>query len=155
VLEETLASLSKRGAITRLLTTKISKTSVSNELLGKLEIEFAKDPQQAPSHDLIRMDKLVTELQKKAKKKTLLLMVDEIQHLATSDAFLPLTYALRTVLGKSKRIREKSEKKCPEKSCQITEVSPDKVDKLLMTLGQSLKKLCPTYQDFSNICDLQ
>jgi hypothetical protein len=45
-------------------------------------------------------EKLLAELEDKAGKKRLLLMIDEVQHLSTSRSFDPLTHALRTMLDK-------------------------------------------------------
>lgn len=99
-LEEAIESLNKKSPINRLLETKIKKTTLSNELLGKMEVEFADSPTKATSKDLMQLDKLLSELQKKAGKKKVLLLIDEVQHLATSSMFDPLTHALRTMLDK-------------------------------------------------------
>lgn len=99
-LEEAIEVLDKKNSFNRLLKAKIKKTSLGNELIGKLELEFADDPQKPSSKELILLDKLLTTLQKKSKNKTILLIVDEVQHLATSSQFDPLTHALRTMLDK-------------------------------------------------------
>jgi len=98
--QEALKSLSKKSAIGRLLNSEIKKTTISNELLGKMEIEFAESPTKASSQELMLLEQLLNELTIKAGKKTILLLVDEVQHLATSAVFEPLTYALRTMLDK-------------------------------------------------------
>jgi len=99
-IEETLAVLDKKIPFSSLLNKKIKKTSLGNELIGKFELEFADNPKRPESNQLIRLDQLITKLQEKAKKKTVLLLVDEVQHLATSPRFDALTHALRTMLDK-------------------------------------------------------
>src|SRR5205809_2329978 len=98
--EEAVEALDKKLSFSRLLSTKIKKTSLSNELIGKVEVEFAENPKKPDNKDLILLDQLLTKLQKKAKSKTVLLLIDEIQHLATSHHFDSLTHALRTMLDK-------------------------------------------------------
>lgn len=99
-LEEAIEALDKKVSIGCLLKTEVKKTSIGNELIGKLELEFADQPQKPTNQDLMRLDHLLTELQQKAKHKTVLLLIDEVQHLATSSSFGPLTHALRTSLDK-------------------------------------------------------
>jgi uncharacterized protein len=66
--------------------------------LGKVEadMEFAKKPQSPTTQDLSAIQAQLTKLG--TVKKPLLLLVDEVQHLATSDNFKPLAYFLRTQL---------------------------------------------------------
>lgn len=99
-LEEAIAALDKRAALTRLLKAKIKKTTLSNDLLGKMEVEFADSPSKPTSKELVYLDALLTELEKKAGKKQILLLIDEVQHLSTSKTFDPLTHTLRTMLDK-------------------------------------------------------
>lgn len=99
-LEEAIDTLDQKPTLNRLLTAKIKKTTLSNELLGKLEVEFADRPVKVTSKDLLLLEKLLTQLQKKAGKKNVLLLIDEVQHLATSSVFDPLTHSLRTMLDK-------------------------------------------------------
>lgn len=99
-LEEALDALERKIPFTQLLSAKIKKTSLGNELIGKLEVEFADSPKKPDSKELMRLDQLLTQLQHKAKNKTVLLLIDEIQHLATSPHFDGLTHALRTMLDK-------------------------------------------------------
>lgn len=99
-LEEAVQSVDRRAVFNRLLRAKIKKTTVSNELLGRMEVEFADNPSKPANRELACIEKLLAELQAKAGRKTVLLLIDEIQHLATSKAFDPLTYALRTLLDK-------------------------------------------------------
>ncbi|MCF6235465.1 MAG: hypothetical protein L3J70_03700 [Gammaproteobacteria bacterium] len=99
-LEDAIEALDKRSPISRLLKAKIKRTTVSNELLGKMEVEFADKATKVTSKELLFLERLLAELQKKAGKKTVLLLIDEVQHLATSPLFDPLTHALRTMLDK-------------------------------------------------------
>lgn len=98
--EEALEALDKKIPFSRILNTKIKKTSLGNELIGKIEVEFADNPKKPENKELILLDQLLTKLQKKAKNKMVLLLIDEVQHLATSSHFDPLTHALRTMLDK-------------------------------------------------------
>lgn len=88
------------NTLTRLLKPKIKKTTLSNELLGKMGVEFADYPSSASSQSLIRIEQLICQLEDIAGKRTPLLLIDEVQHLATSQAFSPLAHALRTLLDK-------------------------------------------------------
>ncbi len=99
-IEDAIEALDKRAPISRLLKAKIKRTTVSNELLGKMEVEFADKATKVTSKELLLLEKRLEELQKKAGKKTVLLLIDEVQHLATSSLFDPLTHALRTMLDK-------------------------------------------------------
>ncbi len=99
-LEEAIEAIDKRAVISRLLQAKIKKTTISNELLGKMEVEFADSPTKPTNEELAYLEKLLSELEKKAGKKTILLLVDEVQHLATSKKFDSLTHTLRTMLDK-------------------------------------------------------
>jgi hypothetical protein len=99
-LEDAIENIDKNSRLSRLLKSKIKRTSVSNELLGKMEVEFADSPKKAASTELSYLDELLTTLQEKAGKKTILLLIDEVQHLATSRQFEPLTHTLRTMLDK-------------------------------------------------------
>lgn len=99
-LQETIAALDKKATLSRLLKAKIKKTTVSNELLGKMEVEFADNPTRPSSQDLSYLEQLLGELETKAGKATVLLLVDEVQHLSTSRQFDPLAHTLRTMLDK-------------------------------------------------------
>ena len=76
-LEEAIAAMDKKISINRLLKTKIKKTSLGNELIGKVEVEFADNPQKPSNKDLILLDQLLSKLQEKAKNKTIIVMIDE------------------------------------------------------------------------------
>ena len=99
-LEQATASLGKKGALRRLLEVRIKRMIVGNELLGKVEMEFADNPVSPTGRELTDLDRLVSTLEEKAGKMTVLLLIDEVQHLSTSNQFIPLTHALRTMLDK-------------------------------------------------------
>lgn len=99
-LEDTIAALEKSATFSRLLKAKIKKATVSNELLGKMEVEFAHSPNKPSSKELVYLDQLLSMLVEKAGKKTVLLLIDEVQHLTTSSQFDPLAHTLRTMLDK-------------------------------------------------------
>lgn len=99
-LQDAISNLDRKAPISRLLNAKVKKTTVSNELLGKMEVEFADNPVPPSSEKLAYCDQLLTQLEKRAGKKTVLLLIDEVQHLATSAKFDPLAHALRTMLDK-------------------------------------------------------
>ncbi len=99
-LEEAIQTLDKKAIISRLLKSKIKKTTVSNELLGKMEIEFADNPTKPTNKELAYLDQLLSTLVEKAGRKTVLLLIDEVQHLSTSSLFDPLAHTLRTMLDK-------------------------------------------------------
>lgn len=99
-LEEAIAALDKRATLSRLMQAKIRKTTVSNELLGKMEVEFADNPSKPSNMELGYLDQLLTTLAERAGKRTILLLVDEVQHLATSTEFHSLSHSLRTMLDK-------------------------------------------------------
>ena len=98
--EEAIAALGRGAAFGRLLRANVKRASASNELLGKLEVEFADDPGKPADRDLARLDELLETLVKKAGKKTVLLLIDEVQHLATCASFHALAHTLRTMLDK-------------------------------------------------------
>ena len=99
-LEDAIAALEKKATISRILQAKIRKKTISNELLGKMEVEFADNPSKPSSKELTYLDQLSSTLEKKAGKKTIVLLIDEVQYLATSNEFDPLAHALRTMLDK-------------------------------------------------------
>lgn len=103
-LEEALAALNKPGGMSRLLNTQIRKAAVRNELLGKMKAEFADTPNQAQDKDLFYLDSLLSDIELAVGKKKVLLLVDEVQHLATATQFLPLARTLRTMLGRVKSV---------------------------------------------------
>ncbi|MFT6914763.1 MAG: hypothetical protein ACJAWL_001059 [Motiliproteus sp.] len=99
-LEDAVQNLEKGSALARIFKAKIKKTAVANDLLGRVEVEFADNPVKPGSKDLIYLDELLSRLEIAAGKKTVLLLIDEVQHLATAKSFEPLAHALRTLLDK-------------------------------------------------------
>jgi len=99
-LEQAIDTLDKRSALSNLLKTKVKKTAISNELLGKMEVEFASAPKRPTSGELAYLEQLLSTLETKAGKKTIILLIDEVQHLATAGAFDALAHSLRTMLDK-------------------------------------------------------
>lgn len=97
-LENTLAHLQEKPVLTRLLQSKVRKAALGNELLGKLEIEFADAPMAPTSGELAYLEQLLVDVEQLAGQKTVLLLIDEVQHLATSTHFSPLAHNLRTLL---------------------------------------------------------
>lgn len=65
-----------------------------------MEVEFADSPSKPSNKDLALLEQLLGELETRAGKKTILLLIDEVQHLATSSQFDALAHALRTMLDK-------------------------------------------------------
>lgn len=100
-LEDAIAALdSKTTFISGLLKARIKKAAISNELLGKMEVEFASNPGKPTNKELSYLDQLLGTLEEKAGKKSILLLIDEVQHLSTSSQFDPLAHTLRTMLDK-------------------------------------------------------
>jgi len=99
-LEQAIDACASESKIKRMLSSKVRKAAISNEMLGRVEVEFANNPKSAGTRDLTRIDDLVTQLEKAAKDRTILLLIDEIQHLATSDDFSGLAHSLRTLLDR-------------------------------------------------------
>ncbi|GAA3973802.1 hypothetical protein GCM10022278_33620 [Allohahella marinimesophila] len=99
-LKEAIAALDKKATFSRLLKARVTKTTISNELLGKMEVEFSNSPSKPTSAELAELDQLLSALEEKAGKSTILLLIDEVQHLATTSQFDPLAHALRTMLDR-------------------------------------------------------
>lgn len=99
-LEQAVDACASESRLKQILSSKVRKAAISNELLGRVEVEFADNPREAATGDLTRIDALVTKLEAAAKGRTILLLIDEIQHLATDKAFSPLSHSLRTLLDR-------------------------------------------------------
>lgn len=97
---EAESQITQKNAFKRTLNQKIKSIAVSNDLLGRMEVEFAHQPQEIRTTRLQLFEKLLNRVNEKSGKRTLLLLIDEVQHLATTDAFDPFTHALRTLLDK-------------------------------------------------------
>ena len=89
----------RKSAFTQLLNAKITSLSLELSPLARGEILFADNPESANADELSEIEHLVGSIVGSGKRK-LLLILDEIQHLASESAFLPLTHALRTTLDK-------------------------------------------------------
>ena len=92
--------IQKRGKLTTLLTTPITKLTLGNAVI-KADIEFAQDPKAPTSGELSEISALITDIAHIKPKKSLLLLIDEVQHIATHDAFKAIAYTLRTSADKN------------------------------------------------------
>ncbi len=81
------------------------KLSVSVPNIGQIgaELESASKPRAASANELSRMADCFDELVKRFDGKIVFLF-DEIQHLATSDNFLPLSFAIRSTFERHRQI---------------------------------------------------
>lgn len=94
-LQKALSSKGERSALVSVLSAEIRKLEVGNNTFGKLGMEFDGKAPAIPASDLIAIADLLEQLVTNKKLKPLL-MIDEIQHLASPKSFLPLQGALRT-----------------------------------------------------------
>ncbi len=99
-LREAVSLVKKRGKLTTLLATPIKKLTVGNSVI-KADIEFAQNPSAPTGNELAEISSLITEIAQAKKKKSLLLLVDEVQHISTHDAFKPIAFTLRTAADKN------------------------------------------------------
>jgi len=94
-----------KNLFSRFFGAKVNKVKFDTELtgLGKLstDIEFAENPKKASVGELQELLTAYKHLQDALGKKPFLLLIDEVQHLATNSKFEPLTYTLRTILDMS------------------------------------------------------
>lgn len=98
VLEALRASLKiikKRGRLTTLLTTPIQKLSLGNAFI-KGDIEFGGKKHKPTANELAEISSLISQIANATKKKKLLLLLDEIQYIATDEKFSALAFTLRT-----------------------------------------------------------
>ena len=79
--------IQKRGKLTTLLTTPITKLTLGNAVI-KADIEFAPDPKAPASGELSEISALITDIAHIKPNKTLLLLIDEVQHIATQKISL-------------------------------------------------------------------
>jgi hypothetical protein len=78
--------------------TEIKKLEVGNNVFGKATIEFSDKRSHQPSQsELYKIGQLVATLFEKCGDKSVII-IDEIQHLSSSEKFLPIQHALRTAL---------------------------------------------------------
>lgn len=92
-LQITLEHLGKKGALQSVLSSEITKVKA----LG-ITAEFGTlDSVITTDDELIIISNLLRQLVEKAKKKRVILLIDEVQHLITAKEFSPLQYMLRTI----------------------------------------------------------
>lgn len=94
----------KRRSITRtVLTAAVNRVKVDALGIGA-EIAFAEKPKTTSSAELEEIDQLIDALNT-GKRTKLLLILDEVQHLGTEKAFMPLMFALRSSLDQRRDVR--------------------------------------------------
>lgn len=94
----------KRRSITKtVLTAAVNRVKIDALGIGA-EIAFAHDPKTTTSTELQEIDQLIDALNA-GKRTKLLLILDEVQHLATEKAFRPLMYGLRSTLDRLRDVR--------------------------------------------------
>ena len=93
----------QRSATARMLAAAVNRVKVDSMGIGA-ELEFADRATGVSGGDLAAVDRAIDELSPGDGSK-LLLIFDEIQHLATDKAFAPLIYALRTSLDRRREVR--------------------------------------------------
>lgn len=98
--DDALHVLNQKIPFHQLLQKRMTKASVGSDLIGKVALEFSQNPEKPDHKSLLMLDKQLSELEEKVKDRTLLLLIDEIQHLATNPTFNALTHTLRTILDK-------------------------------------------------------
>ncbi|NOU52314.1 hypothetical protein HG263_17430 [Pseudoalteromonas sp. JBTF-M23] len=99
-LNNTLNALNETvtGKLSELANSEIKKLEVGNNVFGKATIEFSDKNAHKPSEsELFKIGQLVEALFNKCGDKALII-IDEIQHLASSEKFLSVQHALRTAL---------------------------------------------------------
>ena len=102
LLDVNTAIANNKSSIRKLITMapNISQLNISNELLGKAEIVLANNPIPASQSLIAELDASIKQLITTS-KKPVVLMIDEIQHLATSPVFDSLSRTLRTILDEN------------------------------------------------------
>ncbi len=97
------AKRERRSATSKVFAAAVSKVKVAAIGIGA-EIELADKAARVSGDDLAAIDRAIEDLHIEQGGK-LLLIFDEIQHLATDKAFAPLIYGLRTSLDRRRDIR--------------------------------------------------
>lgn len=100
-LTEAIHTISRKGKLKSLLTSTIQKLKIEGVTgLAKIgaEIEFTDQPKTATSDELSQLSLLFKTLHQLAKRRNILLLLDEIQHLSTANRFDSFTHNLRTSL---------------------------------------------------------
>jgi hypothetical protein len=104
-LRKSYDTLRKRGRLTSLLTTPITKLTIGSGIV-KGDLHFAKQPTAPTRDELTEISDLIDKIANLNKKKSLLLLIDEVQHITTHEKFSPLAFTLRTAADKnSKKLR--------------------------------------------------
>ncbi|MCJ8272732.1 MAG: hypothetical protein MJK04_25465 [Psychrosphaera sp.] len=99
-IEKALTALSKnpKSTLSDIATTEVKKLEVGSSLFGKMAVEFSdKKAKAATQSDLIQISETLARLAAKCGDKAILI-IDEIQHLATSPKFDAVQRTLRTAL---------------------------------------------------------
>lgn len=99
-LQSALSALANnaKGKLRDIASAEIKKLEVGNNVFGKASIEFSEASANKPrKSELYQITQLIEALHRQCGDKALLI-IDEIQHLASSDKFLPVQHALRTAL---------------------------------------------------------
>jgi hypothetical protein len=93
--EAVIVALKDKTPISALMRSEVTKLSLGNSLLGKIDMDFTNA--KAANSNLLLIRSLLSEIIRLAKKKRVILLLDEIQHLLTDKAFHDFQYALRTL----------------------------------------------------------
>lgn len=92
------------GKLKKLANANIRKVEVGNSVMGKIGVDFSdKDVAAVTSSDLVVINALIEEFATKCDDKAVLI-IDEIQHLASSSLFDALQRSLRTALDTNSQI---------------------------------------------------
>lgn len=94
-LQKAISNIDNKGAVKSFLSAEVKKMEIGNNLLGKMGLEFGEKVEAVEPSELLLIAELLEKIVKGQKRKVLLI-IDEIQHLAQNDTFLPLQGALRT-----------------------------------------------------------
>lgn len=97
------AKKKRRSIAKAVLGAAVNRVKVEALSVGA-ELEFAEAPQAVTTDEITEIDRLIEALNA-GKRTKLLLVLDEIQHLATEEAFAPLVFALRTTLDRLRDVR--------------------------------------------------
>ncbi|MFT4926901.1 MAG: hypothetical protein ACI8WB_003001, partial [Phenylobacterium sp.] len=99
-IEKTLAALetNPKSVLKDIASTEVKKVEVGSSLFGKMALEFSdKKAAAASDSELIQISEVLARLAVKCGDKAILI-IDEVQHLATSHKFDTIQRALRTAL---------------------------------------------------------
>ena len=99
-LQRSLESLSSKPA--KLMKSFFKDKSIEGQVksdIGSFKIRLASNPVKASNQELDEVSVLIQQISQKS-KLPVILVIDEIQHLATSKVFWPIASALRTALDR-------------------------------------------------------